>query len=198
MLGPDSPQTVRRVVDEAVKLFGDVIDGELARLAADIDAEIIRLLEEKIAVLMLADLVTDHPQIPYISIWQSGGTEITQVYLSPRIVDLLGYSAEEVLKVRYANLTGDRIVSFFEEQHHLESKSTPRETAEAERRQEFLGNRIWKGFYRVRRKDGNLVWVMDKAVLTKFVNQRGNNVVYLSEGILLEAEEMMERIKTAR
>lgn len=198
MLGPDSPETVRHVVNEAVELFGESIDPELAALAAEVDEEIIRLLAEKIAVLMLADQVNDQPQIAYISVWQSGKTDIAQVYLSPRIVDLLGYSAEEVREIRYANLAGDRIVSFFEDRHQLESKSTPRKTAEVERRDEFLGNRVWMGFYRVRQKDGGLVWVMDKAVLTKFINHKGDNVVYLSEGILLEAEAVMEQIKTAR
>jgi hypothetical protein len=198
MLGPDTPEAIRNVVADAVEIFGAALDRDLAALSAEIDEEIIQLLRDKIAILMLADQVNDNPEVPYISVWQSGKSEIEQIYLSPRVIDLLGYSAGEVKEIRYANLAGDRIVSFFENQHRLEGRTVARHKAEEDRREEYLGNRLWKGFYRVKKKNGGSVWVMDKAVLTKFVNEKGGNVVYASEGVLLEAEEIMEQIRADR
>ena len=197
MLGPDCPEHIRNVVTDAAGAFKDQIKRDLADLAETLDDEILQMLAEKMAVSMLADQVNDTPGVPYISVWQAGKGEISQIYISPRIIDLLDYSAEEVKKIRYANLAGDRIVNFYGEEQRFEGKTVQRRKARADREKEFLGNRVWKGFYRVRRRDGSSVWVMDKAVLTKFVNEKGNNVVYVSEGILLDAGEMMEKLKGA-
>ena len=198
MLGPDSPEKIRNIVDDAVRIFSAQIDRDLVVLAEKMDAEIIRLLAEKIAVLMLFEQVNDTPEVPYISVWLSGKSDISQVYISPRVVDLLGYSSEEVKKIGFAELADDRIVSFHEDSDRFEGKSVPRKKAERERRKEFLGNRTWKAFYRVKQKDGGAVWIMDKAVLTKFVNEKGSDVAYVSEGVLLEAEDIMAKIKAGR
>ena len=195
MLGPDSPENVRKVVAHAVEVFNDRIDQNMAVLASQVDEEIIRMLSEKISVLMLADLVNDTPEVPYISVWQGGQTAINQVYMSPKIVDLLGYTADEVKEIEFANLVGDQIVNCFEEEALYECRTVTKEKVAKDRKEEFLGNRLWKGFYRVKQKDGGPVWVMDKAALTKFVNEKGDNVVYVSEGILLEAGELMDQLK---
>ena len=59
------------------------------------------------------------------------------------------------------------------------------------RSEEYLGSRQWEGFYRVKKKNGDSIWVMDKSVLTKYINSKRNNVVYVSEGILLESTQLM-------
>ncbi len=198
MLGPESPETVRAAAAAAVECFRDRIDGELARLCAGIDAEILEMLAGKMAVLMLADLVNDTPEVPYISVWHSGRAEIRQIYIGPRVIDLLGYSCEEIGRIGFANLAGDRIVNCFEERDGLACRTVTKKRVARERRDEFLGNRVWKGFYRLKTKGGGTVWVMDTAVLTKFVNESGGDVVYVSEGILVEAGEIMEKIRAAR
>ena len=113
MLGPDSPENIRKIVAETVEIFNDHIERDLSVLAAEVDEEIIRMLSEKMSVLMLADQVNDTPEVPYISVWQGGKADIYQVYLSPRVVDLLGYSAEEVKAINLPTLpvTGSSAVS---------------------------------------------------------------------------------------
>jgi PAS domain-containing protein len=196
MLGLDDSPKIRKLVDDAVAIFGDQIAPMLTPLKTEIDEEIIRLLTEKIAALMFHDRVNDNPDISYITIWQGGKSEINQVYMSPKIGKLLGYSPPEIEAVSFKELVGDEIITYVREQRDFKEETVPREEARAARREEYLGNRQWEGFYRIKKKNGDSIWVMDKSILTKYINAKGDNVVYVSEGILLESTQLMARKPT--
>jgi len=193
VLALDENPKIRKLVDDAVDIFDDQIEPMLTPLKTEIDEEIIRLLTEKIAVLMLHDRVNDNPDVSYITIWQGGQSEIIQVYMSPKIGKLLGYSPPEIEEVPYRELVGDEIITYVSEQRDFKEETVPREEARAARREEYLGSRQWEGFYRVKKKNGDSIWVMDKSILTKYINSKGDNVVYVSEGILLESTQLMAR-----
>jgi hypothetical protein len=193
VLGLDVSPKIRKLVDDAIDMFNDQIEPIMMPLKKEIDEEIIQLLTRKIAVLMLRDRVSDHPDVSYITIWQGGQSEIIQVYMSPKIGKLLGYSSQELEEVPYSALVGDEIITYVEEQRDFKEETIPRDEARAARREEYLGNRQWEGFYQVRKKNGDSIWVLDKSVLTKYINSKGDNVVYVSEGILLESTQLMAR-----
>jgi hypothetical protein len=193
MLGLDDSPEIRGLVDDAIRVFGDEIEPMLAGLIAEIDEEILQLLTQKISVLMLHDRVNDNPDVPYVTIWQSGQTGITQVYMSPKLSKLLGYSPSELGGISYGELVGDKIISYFEEQHEFREETLQKDAARTAREEEYLGNRQWEGFYQIKKKDGTFIWVMDRSTLTGYINTKRDNVVYVSEGILLESTEMMAR-----
>ena len=142
-------------------------------------------------MLMLLEKVNDNPDVSYITTWQSGRSEIVQVYMSSQIGKLLGYSPREIEEVPYRELVGDEIITYAREQRDFKEETVPWEEAREARKDEFLGSRQWEGFYRVKKKNGESIWVMDKSVLTRYINSEGNNVVYVSEGILLESTQLM-------
>lgn len=191
MLGLDEDPKIRKLVDDAVDIFDDQIEPMLIPLKTEVDEEIIRLLTEKIAVLMLHDRVNDNPAVSYITVWQGGQSEIIQVYMSPQIGKLLGYSPQEIEMMPFRELVGDEIVTYVREQRDFKEETVPKEEAREARREEYLGSRQWEGFYQVKKKNSDSIWVMDKSVLTKYINSKGDNVVYVSEGILLESTQLM-------
>ncbi len=175
------------------ELFEEKIEAVLSTLEMDVDQEIIRELKERIGVLMLSEIVDDAPVTPYVSMWEEGRKEIFHAYLSPRFKELSGYSVEEVRTIGYRTMVGEEILSYFKEVNGIEEKVTPTDDAMEKRKMGFLGNRVWEGCYKIERKDGALIWVIDKATITRYRNTRKNNIIHLSAGHLLEATGIFDK-----
>ena len=60
-------------------------------------------------------------------------------------------------------------------------------------RKGFIGTRVWEGFYQVINKDGNKIWVIDRATITKYRNTRKDNVICVSGGVLLETTDILDK-----
>jgi PAS domain S-box-containing protein len=95
-------------------------------------------------------LVEDMPLTSYITVLGAGQAPL---YVSPAIVDLLGYSLEE---------WRDNPALFDEILHPLDSERVLRAIA----RSKETGN-PHEAEYRLRRQDGSVVWVQDRAVSVK-------------------------------
>lgn len=174
------------------ELFEEKIDAILSILEVEIDQEIVQELKERIGVLMLNEIVDDAPVIPYVSVWEEGRQEIFHAYLSPRIKDLLGYSVEEVRKIGYRNMVGEEILSYFKEENGIKEKVTPTGDVLEKRKMGFLGNRVWEGYYKIEKKDGNFIWVIDKATITRYRNTKKDNILCISGGHLLETTGILK------
>ncbi len=178
---------------ELAELFEEKIEEMLSTLEMDVDQEIIRELKERIGVLMLSEIVDDAPVTPYVSMWEEGRREIFHAYLSPRIKKLSGYSVEEVRKIGYRNMVGEEILSYFKEENGIKENVTPTDDAMEKRKMGFLGNRVWEGYYKIERKDGAFIWVIDKATITRYRNTRKHNIVCVSGGHLLETTGILDK-----
>jgi hypothetical protein len=183
-----------KLIEEAVKTFETSVDAEMVYIRFPVDEEILGILKEKIAVLCLHSLVNANPNVPYISVWESGKAEINLVYMSPKIEGLLGFSPEEIKNIGFANMVGEHIVRFFEEADKIEETTVSKQFAREARRKEFIGSHEWSGFYKIKKKSGDHIWVADKTLITRYANNSGDNIVYISEGILFDSTEMMKRV----
>lgn len=173
-------------------LFEEKIDAVLSGLEIEIDQEIIRELKERIGVLMLNEIVDDSPVTPYVSVWEEGSRDIFHAYLSPRIKELLGYSVEDVRRIGYRNIVGEEILSYFKEKNDFKESVIPTDDALEKRKMGFLGNRIWEGYYKIEKKDGNTIWVIDKATITRYRNTKNDNILCISGGHLLETTGILK------
>ncbi len=159
----------------------------------EIDQEILQELKERIGLLMLNEIVDDTPVTPYVSVWEDGRREIFHAYLSPRIQGLSGYSAEEVRAIGYRSMVGEEILSYFKEDNGIKESVIPTDDAMEKRKMGFLGNRVWEGYYKIEKKDGAFIWVIDKATITRYRNTRNNNIVCISSGHLLETTGILDK-----
>jgi hypothetical protein len=182
------------LIEETVKTFQTSVNAEMAYIRFPVDEEILEILKEKIAVLCLHARVNANPNVPYISVWESGKSEIVLVYMSPKIETLLGFTPEEIKNIGFGNMVGDHIVRFFEEADKIEETTVSKQFAREARRQEFIGSHEWSAFYKIQRKSGDHIWVADRTMITRYANTSGDNIVYISEGILFDSTDMMKRV----
>ncbi len=182
---------IHQVRTQLAKLLAETVNRFLSKLTLEIDKEIITELEERIAALMFNEQVNDTPAVQYLAVWEDGCKEITHLYMSPKIKELLGYSAEELGRIGYDNIVGSDILSFYKDKDHVEEKIIPVPIAKEKRKAGFLGNRKWEGFYKLTKKDGTEIWVIDKAVIIKFRNNIKKNVICVSGGLLLETTHVL-------
>ncbi len=182
-----------RIRGRLAELFEEKIDDILSTLKMEIDQEILQELKERIGVLMLSEIVDDTPVTPYVSMWEEGRREIFHAYLSPRIQELLGYSVEEVRTIGYRNMVGEEILSYFKEENGIREKVIPTGDAMEKRKMGFLGNRVWEGYYKIEKKDGAFIWVIDKATITRYRNTKKHNIVCVSGGQLLETTGILDK-----
>ncbi|KJS31757.1 MAG: hypothetical protein VR64_09425 [Desulfatitalea sp. BRH_c12] len=180
---------------DLVTLFHKAIESSIAPLNLKMDPEIGQEIRERIAVLMFDEMVNDMPMVPYLSVWEDGAKEIAHAYMSPKIVEISGYSPQELLSVGYVNIVQGDIISFYREQVSAEEKVNPLPEARNKRMGGFLENRHWEGCYKLETKDGRQIWVIDRSTITRFRNTAKGNVICLSCGVLLESTELLERKK---
>jgi PAS domain-containing protein len=183
---------VQHMREQLVEVFAETVNASLATLTLEIDEEILTELKERIAALVFAEQVNDSPAVQYLAVWEDGCKEITHLYMGPNIKELLGYSAEELGSIGYGSIVGADILSFYQDKDHVEEKIIPVPMAQEKRKEGFLGNRNWEGFYKLRKKNGKDIWVIDKAVITKFRNTLNKKVICVSGGLLLETTQVLE------
>lgn len=183
---------IQQVRVQLAKVFAETVNRFLSALTLKVDKEIIAELQEKIATLMFSEQVNDLQVVQYLAVWEDGCKEITHLYMSPKIKELTGYTAGELGSIGYASIVGSDILSFYQDKGHFEEKIIPVHIAKEKRRAGFLGNRDWEGFYKLKKKDGTDIWVIDKAVITKFRNNLKKNVICVSGGLLLETTHILD------
>lgn len=182
---------IQQVKTQLTALFDETVDAALSSLAIALDPEIILELKERIAALIFSEHVNDIPVTQYLALWEDGCDEITHLYMSPKIQEILGYTAEELARIGFGSIVGKEIMSFYRDRDHVEEKITPVPEAQARRTAGFLGNSNWEGIYKLRKKNGTDIWVVDKAVITQFRNTLKDNVVCISAGLLLETTDLL-------
>lgn len=183
---------VQHMREQLTEVFAETVNASLATLTLEIDEEILTELKERIAALVFNEQVNDSPAVQYLAVWEDGCKEITHLYMNPNIKELLGYSAEELGSIGYASLVGADILSFYQDKDHVEEKMIPVPMAQEKRKAGFLGNRNWEGFYKLRKKNGKDIWVIDKSIITKFRNTLNKKVICVSGGLLLETTQVLE------
>ncbi|MDA8138651.1 MAG: hypothetical protein M0036_08350 [Desulfobacteraceae bacterium] len=188
-------EAAQRIQSELAEFFRPEIEAGMALIKMEMDPEIETEIRERIAVMMFDELVNDLPMVPYLAVWEDGNNEILHAYMSPKIEALCEYSPQELLKVGYINIVKGNIISFYRETSGVEEKITPVAEVKANRVAGFLENRNWEGCYRIEKKNGEQVWVIDRSAITRFRNSVNNNVICVSAGILLETTELFERRK---
>ncbi|MCP4688500.1 MAG: PAS domain-containing protein [Desulfobacterales bacterium] len=185
-------EKVWRLRAAVAELFEEQIDDIFSILKIEIDQEIVQELRERIGILMLGEIVDDTPVTPYVTVWEEGRQEIFHAYLSPRIKDLLGYSVEEVRKIGYRNIVGGEILSYFKEENNIKERVIPTDDALEKRKMGFLGNRGWEGYYKIEKKNGAVIWVIDKATITRYRNTKTDSIICISGGHLLETTGILK------
>ena len=183
---------IQQVRVQLAELLAETVNRSFSTLALEIDTEITMELQERIAALVFNEQVNDSPAVQYLAVWEDGCKEITHLYMSPKIKELLGYSAEELGRIGYDSIVGSDILSFYRDQDHVEEKIIPIPIAKEKRKAGFLGNRNWEGFYTLKKKNGTDIWVIDKAVITKFRNNLKKNVICVSGGLLVETTHVLD------
>jgi hypothetical protein len=178
---------------DLAKLFHPKIEPGMAQLNVRMDPEIEQEIRERIAVLILDEMVNDMPMVPYLAVWQDGATEIAHAYMSPKLENLSGYTAQELSRIGYINIVTGDIISFYREGSGIEEKVNPVREIKEKRVAGYLDNKNWEGCYKVKKKCGKHAWVIDRATITRFRNTVNNNIICLSGGILLETTELLER-----
>ena len=189
----EKAQTIRQ---ELATLFQQAVSDSIAALKMALDPEIEQEIRERIAVLIFDELVNDMPMVPYLAVWADGSNEIAHAYMSPKIETLSGYTPGELLKVGYMHIVRGNIISFYRESTIVEEHVSDISEAQEKRAAGYLENRSWEGCYKVEKKDGAVAWVIDRSTITRFRNSVTNNVICLSNGILLESTELLERRET--
>ena len=192
MNDPEIKKGLQQVRVQLVEVFAETVNASLSMLTFDIDEEILTELKERIAALVFSEQVNDSPAVQYLAVWEDGCKEIRHLYMSPNIKELLGYSAEELVSIGYASIVGTDILSFYQDKDHVQEKIIPVPVAQEKRKEGFLGNRNWEGYYKLRKKNGKDIWVIDKAVITKFRNTLNKKVICVSGGLLLETTQVLD------
>jgi hypothetical protein len=178
---------------DLAKLFHHTIDRGISYLKVRMDPEIEQEIRERIAALMLDEMVNDMPTVPYLSVWEDGADAITHACMSAKIETLSGYTPQELADIGYINVVVGDIISFYREESGVEVKVNPIREMQEKRVAGYLDNKSWEGCYKVRKKNGRHAWVIDRATITRFRNTINNNIICLSGGILLETTELLER-----
>jgi hypothetical protein len=191
-------ESAQRIQSELAAFLRPEIEAGMAVINMEMDPEIVAEIRERIAVMMFDELVNDLPMVPYLAVWKDGANEILHAYMSPKIEALCEYTPQELLKVGYINIVKGNIISFYREKTGVEERVTPVAEVQANRVAGFLENRNWEGCYRIEKKNGGQVWVIDRSVITRFRNSVLNNVICISAGILLETTELFERRKDSQ
>jgi PAS domain-containing protein len=176
-------------------LFRAAIESSMSALKIEMDSEIEQEIRERIAVLIFDEIVNDMPMVPYLSVWEDGANEIIHAYMSPKVETLCDYTPEELQHIGYINIVRGDIISFYREESGVEESVKPISEAKEKRVAGFLENKNWEGCYRIEKKGGVSVWVIDRSTITRFRNTVKNNVICLSSGILLETTELLEKRK---
>ncbi len=193
MLDNSTFATAQKIRQDMAGLFRDAIDRSMSALAIEMDAEIEQEIRERIAVLIFDEMVNDMPMVPYLAVWEEGATDIAHAYMSPKIEELCEYTPDELLDVGYVNIVGGNIISFYREESGVEENVNAIAEAQEKRVSGLLENRNWEGCYMVRKKSSQHAWVIDRSTITRFRNTVRDNVICLSNGILMETTELFER-----
>lgn len=186
-------ETAHKIQYELAIFFQNEIESGMTALKLEMDSEIKSEIRERIGVLLFDEMVNDLPMVPYLAVWEDGANEITHAYMSPKIETLCEYTPHELLQVGYINIVKGNIISFYREKSGVEEKVIPVAEVQANRVAGFLENRNWEGCYRIEKKSGQQVWVIDRSTITRFRNTAKDNVICISAGILLETTELFER-----
>jgi PAS domain-containing protein len=186
----ETAQTIRQ---DLAKLFQKTIEVSMSALTLKMDQEIDQEIRERIAVLMFDEMVNAMPVVPYLAVWVDGAKDIAHAYMSPKIEMLSGYTPHELADIGYVTIVRGDILSYYRESMQIEEQVSGISEAQQKRVAGFLENRNWEGCYKVRKKDGQAAWVIDRSTITRFRNSIDNNLICLSNGILLESTELLER-----
>ena len=178
---------------DLANLFQHTIESGLSQLKVPMDPEIHQEIRERIAVLMMDEMVNDMPLVAYLSVWEDGADQITHAYMSAKIEGLSGYTPQELSNIGYVNIVIGDIISFYREESGIEEKVNPIREMQEKRVAGYLDNKNWEGCYQVKKKNGTSAWVIDRATITRFRNTINNHIICLSSGILLETTELLER-----
>ena len=188
----------RNVRIDLMAMFQPIIDDNLSALKIDLDWEIEQEIRERVAVLTFDELVNEMPVVPYLAVWEEGAVDIVHVYMSPRIESICDFTPYELQRIGYANIVRGDIISFYRDDKQVEETVDPINDAKQKRVAGFLESRNWEGVYRIEKKDGRMVWVIDRSTITRFRNTVANSIVCLSSGILIKTTELLERRETKR
>ncbi len=186
----------RNIRIDLATLFHDTIHENLAALKIELDWEIDQEIRERVAVLIFDELVNEMPVVPYLAVWEDGAADIVHVHMSPRIESVCGFTPRELQRIGFATVVRGDIISFYRDDRQVEETVDPVKDARQKRMGGFLESRNWEGVYRIEKKDGGMVWVIDRSTITRFRNTVGNSIVCLSSGILMETTELLERRET--
>lgn len=165
----------------------------MSAITIEMDSEIEQEIRERIAVLIFDELVNDMPMVPYLAVWEEGASHIAHAYMSPKIEALCEYTPDELCDVGYINIVGGDIISFYREDSGIEENINAIAEAQEKRVAGLLENRNWEGCYCVSKKSGQHAWVIDRSTITRFRNTAKDNIICLSNGILMETTELLER-----
>lgn len=193
MLDDSTFATAQKIRQDMAGLFQESIDRSMSGITIEMDSEIEQEIRERIAVLIFDELVNDMPMVPYLAVWEEGASYIAHAYMSPKIEALCEYTPDELCDVGYINIVGGDIISFYREDSGVEENVNAIAEAQEKRVAGLLENRNWEGCYRVRKKSGQHAWVIDRSTITRFRNTAKDNIICLSNGILMETTELLER-----
>lgn len=193
MLATSVISEAQKIRIDLAALFHQHIDDTISALNIKMDQEIEQEIRERAAVLIFDELVNEMPVAPYLAVWEEGATDIDHVYMSPKIEALCGYTPQELQQTGYVHIVRGDIISFYREDKQVEETVNPILEAKEKRVAGFLENRYWEGVYQIEKKDGCLVWVIDRSAITRFRNTMTDTIICLSSGILLETTELLER-----
>lgn len=174
-------------------LLHPAVESSLSTLKIRMDREIEQEIRERIAVLIFDEIVNDMPMVPYLAVWEDGANEIIHAYMSPKVEALCDYTPEELRRIGYIHIVRGDIISFYREESGVEESVNPISEAKQKRVAGFLENKNWEGCYKIEKKGGASVWVIDRSTITRFRNTVRNNIICLSSGILLETTELLEK-----
>ena len=79
---------------QLAELLAETVNRSLSALTLEMDKEIITELKERIAALVFNEQINDSQAVHYLAVWEEGCKEIAHLYMSPKIMELSGYSAE--------------------------------------------------------------------------------------------------------
>ena len=193
MMKRDIFEGVEKARKDLAELFQNTIALSMSVVDMEMDEEIQREVRERVAVLLLDEMVNDMPVAPYLAIWEDEADEIYHAFMSPRIETICGYSPEELMDVGFKNIVNGDVISFYRGQNVVEKKVNPISELREKRVAGFLESRHWDGCYQIKHKGGKRVWVIDRCAITRFRNTVRGNILCLSGGILLETTELFHQ-----